>query len=581
MKKRILGVILAMCMLMTFVPCMASTETSGTCGDNVTWTLDNDGVLTVTGTGTIKTTPWSTHQSKILKVVIGEGIENIPRAAFLHCINLCEVTLPDSLKKIDTNAFSSTPQIKKINIPKNVEYIGYFAFRYNKFSEITVDDQNKFFKSINGSLYSKDGATLICYASGKNDEAYVSPDGVTTISRGAMYGAKNLKTITLSDDVIEVGINAFSNTPLLEEISIGANVNKIGGLAIYASKNLTNINVNENNQYFCDVDGILFNKSKTELITYPQAKSDTVYNIPEGTETIIDYAFHCDLLNKITIPQSVNTVYGKTFYFCDNLTSIDVNENNSYYCTVDGDLYTKNKTTFCRYAMGKNDESFTIPSYVNTIGDSAFCGCRNLNNIIIPETVTSIETGAFEDNTFTEITLPSSITAIPVTSFIYCHNLERVNLPKSIKYIANSAFEECESLSDVYYAGSEAEWNEISIDQGNECLTNATIHYNENNISEPAISEATVTASNGEYTFNISIDNVPQGSQLLTVVYNNGAMKGFAPTTITSADNGTTKSVTVSADSADSAKIFIWSDINNMKPLCENKTIEKNAFITQ
>ncbi len=595
MKKRILGAILTLCMLMAFVPCIASAETSGTCGDNVTWTLDN-GTLTISGEGEITSTPWSTYSNDILKVVICENITTIPTFAFSYFSNLKEVSLPDTLEKIASYAFAWCKNLKQLHIPKNVKEIMDFTFRYNYFESIEVDADNQYFSSLNGDLYNKDKTTLVCYAAGKSDEAYVSPAGVTTMGRGAMSGVKNLKTITLSDDVTEIGINAFSNTSLLETINIGANVKSIGNLAIYNNTNLTNINVNENNQYFCDVDGVLFNKSMTELVKYPEAKSNTVYNIPEGTEIIQNYAFSLSSnLEKVTIPQSVNKIYGEAFYFCDNLKSIDVDENNSDYCTVDGDLYTKDKKTLCRYTMGKSDESFTIPNYVNTIDDSALCGCRNLNNIIIPETVTSLGSNAFEDNTFTEITIPNSITVIPPNTFLSCHNLERVNLPKSITNINTDAFESCESLSDVYYAGSEEEWEEISIDSGNSYLTNATIHYNsnsdsnnndnsgnnDNSDSEPAVSEATVTVSNGEYTFNVIIDNVPQGSQILTAVYENGVLKGFTPTTVTADDNGKTKSVTVSADSADSAKVFIWGSLEDLSPLCGSTTIQKNEFITQ
>ena len=142
-----------------------------------------------------------------------------------------------------------------------------------------------------------------------------------------------------------------------------------------------------------------------------------------------------------------------------------------------------------------------IPDSVTSIGAWAFNTCINLTNITIPDSVTSIGTAAFKSCSFTSIKIPDSVTSIGADAFSYCDELESVIIGDgitsigestfdscigltsiiigdSVTSIGNHAFYLCSSLTDVYYAGSEEEWNSITIGNHNEDLLNATIHYN-------------------------------------------------------------------------------------------------------
>ena len=131
-----------------------------------------------------------------------------------------------------------------------------------------------------------------------------------------------------------------------------------------------------------------------------------------------------------------------------------------------------------QYSAGKAGDSFTIPEFVTSIYDRAFYGCRSLTSIVIPDSVTTIGERAFYGcDSLSSIVIPDSVTTIGDYAFYYCTNLSSVVIGESVTTIGDSAFEYC-SITDVYYTGSEAEWQLISISDESWNFTNATKHYN-------------------------------------------------------------------------------------------------------
>ncbi|MFR1848709.1 MAG: leucine-rich repeat domain-containing protein, partial [Hominilimicola sp.] len=135
MKKRILSMMLALSMMVSFMPIIASAATSGTCGDNLTWKLDN-GTLTISGTGEMKnysgnlnqSAPWHSNIKSIKSVVIEKGVTNIGDYAFSWCNSLTSITIPNSVISIGRDAFDNCSSLTSITIPNSITSIGYGAF---------------------------------------------------------------------------------------------------------------------------------------------------------------------------------------------------------------------------------------------------------------------------------------------------------------------------------------------------------------------------------------------------------------------------------------------------------------------
>lgn len=131
MKKKTLSLILALLMVFSLLPVSAlaaNTVQSGSCGDNITWKLDDAGVLTITGTGEMTERPWLSYKDSIKTVVIGDGVTSIFSGAFSGCTRLTEITIPDGIKIIFNGAFSGCTGLTSLVIPSNVEGVGPGAF---------------------------------------------------------------------------------------------------------------------------------------------------------------------------------------------------------------------------------------------------------------------------------------------------------------------------------------------------------------------------------------------------------------------------------------------------------------------
>ncbi|MCD8066450.1 MAG: leucine-rich repeat domain-containing protein, partial [Oscillospiraceae bacterium] len=435
--KKALAMLLVLCFAVSLAPMAlaADEETSGTCGDNLTWSLDTDtGVLTISGTGDMTdyaeyedyeyeeyVAPWDSVKDSITMVVIEEGVSSIGSFSFQECSNLTSVTIPNS-----------------------VEYIGEYAF----------------------------------------------------------WSCGSLKNVTFSDSLITIGESAFYRCSSLTSVTIPSSVTSIGKAAFASCGSLTEIEVSDSNETYCSVDGVLFAKDTTELICYPAGKTATSYTIPDNVSTIEDYAFfacdaltnvtvpsgvayigyaafaYCHYLESITIPDSVTYIGERVFGWCSSLAEILVSAENSYYSSVDGVLFNKSATEFVCYPADKGT-TYVIPDGVLTIGNWAFEGRTNLTSVTIPNSVTSIGKYVFWGcYGLTSVTLPDSVTSIGNYAFIDCSNLTSITITNSVTTIGYGAFSSCSSLSDVYYGGSETEWNAIEISSGNEYLTSANIHYN-------------------------------------------------------------------------------------------------------
>lgn len=245
----------------------------------------------------------------IISVEIPNSVVNIGLGAFEDFRSLKNIIIPDSVTSIGSCAFEGCRNLTNIEIPNSVKVIGIRAFRY-------------------------------CISLTKIE----IPDSVEYIQNFAFNHCENLKDVKIPDSVIDIGSGAFSYCKSLKDVTIPSSVTNIEGHIFNSCSNLLSINVSENNTCYSSLDGILFNKEKTELLEYPAGKS-----------------------GEYVIPNDVISISGFAFGDCNNLTSIE------------------------------------IPDSVTSIGDHAFSNCKNLTSVIIPSSVTSI--GSFYTNFSTVLTI--------------------------------------------------------------------------------------------------------------------------------------------------------------------------------
>lgn len=467
----------------------------------------------------------------LTSVTIPDGVTSIGRGAFSSC-KFTSVKIPDSVISIKEYAFVACYYLTSVMLPKNIKSLGssisetpyeFGVFDFcNNLNDISVSSENKYYSSQEGVLFDKNKTELICYPAGKAQTEYIVPNGVTEIGVGA-FKSCNLENIVLPESLKSIGVAAFQGCDITN-ITIPASVASIGWGSFYQCHYLTDISVSPENNNYSSQDGVLFNKDKTKLIRYPAGKIQEKYVIPNGVKSFDNDTFNnCYRLESITIPDSLlNIITDGPFLFCDNLTEIIVSPGNKYYSSQDGVLFDKNKTALICYPANKSETEYTVPNGVKKICRDAFEDCNNLVNVTISDSVTSIEgyafvnsrlknikmfnsvisigehafancglenvimsnnitslgAGAFyQSGSLKSVTIPNNITTIERNTFLGCKSLTSITIPNTVKSVGNYAFDKCLNLSDVYYTGTEEQWNKIQIGSNNECLTNANIHF--------------------------------------------------------------------------------------------------------
>ena len=333
----------------------------------------------------------------------------------------------------------------------------------------------------------------------------VIEDGVTSIGSQAFYECGNLTNITIPDGITSIGGFAFDGCSSLTEITIPESVTSIGTYAFYKCSSLTEITIPEGVTSIGD--SAFYHCSGLKKITIPDSVTsigDKAFGyctslkeitIPEGVTSIGDYAFsYCDSLTKITIPEGVTSIGDSAFYDCSGLTEITIPEsvtrigdsafkfcNSLTEITIPEGVTSISKSAFEECG---SLTSITIPKSVTKIGNYAFNYCMYLKEITIPEGVTSIGDYAFSSCiSLKEITIPEGVTSIGDNAFSHCGGLTEMTIPKSVTNIGDFAFDSCNKLGDVYYAGTEADWSDVTIGDNNTSLTSATIHFKTPNIT--------------------------------------------------------------------------------------------------
>lgn len=391
----------------------ANEPQSGYCGGegdgtNLAWTLDTEGLLTISGTGKMMdeevNMPWDNYAWSIEAIVIGDGVANIGNSAFEGCYNLksiniangvtsigdsafggcwklTDISIPNSVTSIGKSAFYSCRKLESIIIPSSVTSINGAQFSYcYALSSIIVDGQNKQYDSRNGCNAIIDTKTNALISGCQSSSV---PYGITKIGTYAFLGCSKLTSIVLPSSVSVVDMGAFRDCAGLANITISNGLETIGNEAFDGCASLTHV------------------------------------EIPNSVNRIGANAFwKCTKIKDITIPDSITSIEIGTFNGCSSLTDI------------------------------------TIPNRVTSIDSSAFSGCSSLVSITVPNSVTSIGSGAFNYcSSLVRIAMPSNLKRIEDGLFNECSSLKTIIIPDSVKEIGKNAFLRCKSLGGAYFCG--------------------------------------------------------------------------------------------------------------------------------
>lgn len=473
-KNSILAFVLATLLLLSVFPASAVATFADDSPqriqteDGIVYEVQADNTLTVvdyTGTHDKVTVPsnvdgmpvttighYSFSDTDSLKTItLSEGISTIDEYAFSNCPNLSEVNLPDSLTAISDSSFSYCDSLKKFNIPKGVKTLGSFLFYgfQEVIESINVSPENEVFSSINGVLFDKAGTTLITYPAARTHKNYTLPEstkyiganafdsnenietinfheGLEAIGAAAFSGCSSLKALNLPDSLYVIGDSAFDFCENLKSIRIGANLCYIDLEQVLFVSKLEKFIVSPDNELFCEIDGVLFDKSAKTLIKYPENKAGYYYDIPEGTEVLGRYSFFSNnKLSSITLPDSLKTIEYQAFSNANNLRMVN-------------------------FGTG-----------LTLIEDSAFGACSALEEITLPKTITEIPTSCFAScYSLTKVNIPDNITKIGSGAFSNCEALEVITIPSSVTELGEDIFEKDFDLRKITicgYTGSVAE----------------------------------------------------------------------------------------------------------------------------
>ena len=495
-----------------YTPPVITEIASGTCGENLTWVLTDDGKLTISGTGSMKNysfsqssrAPWFSKASYIKSIVIGEGVTSVGKEAFDDCKYVTSVTIPSTVTNVGENAFSDCSSLTGVYISDLAAWCMIDFYAGGSINNPLYKAGNLY---LNGKLVTElvipDTLSSIGASAFKGCTSLTSvtiPDSVTSIGEGVFNRCANLASVAIPDTVTSIGGSAFMGCTSLTSVTIPNGVTSIGGYAFNSCSSLTNVTIPNSVtsigwEAFAGCTSLVFNeydnakylgneenpfaalieassKSITSCTIHADVRviADFAFNyrkyltsivIPDGVAGIGEYTFRdCSSLTSVTIPDSVTSIGDSAFNGCTSLTSVAIPDSVTsigvyvfYGCTSLTNVTIGNSvTSIGEYAFNgcSSLSSVTIGDSVTSIGIYAFAGCTSLTDVTLPNSMTSIGVAVFRSCTsLTSVTIPNGVTSIGDSAFSGCTSLTDVTIPDSVTSIGNAAFLGCTSLRSV------------------------------------------------------------------------------------------------------------------------------------
>ena len=548
--KRIGSWLLALCLVLTMVPMPARAVVIGTCGENLTWELNGDGKMTISGTGSMDDyymySPWHVYADYIKTLEVAEGVTSIGRSAFAECSKLSEVKFPESLTSIDAYAFTLCA-INEIEIGKNISYIGTNAFLYcSRLTAFHVSEENQYYScSDEPILFDKEKQVLL-QAFSNLSGTYSIPDSVEKIDHQAFLDCWRITELNIGSGVKEIGTYAFGFCSGLDTICFKGSAPAIDAYAFsgvtatvyYPADNSTWTTSARGNYggsltWLPDTstgeeptgnlcgDNVTWTISGSTLTitgegpmwdyssnnapdwsgvtaveirgnvtsvganAFYNADSIETVHIYSDVTTIGSGAFaDCSKLSYVKFPESLQTIEDMAFAGCTNLGSMHTGVTIPDSVTDIGDWAFRGCTYMSKLKLG---------SGLKTIGSEAFYGCEKLTVVSIPDTVTNVGAYAFgECYGLQSVALSEKLLAIPEGLFHNNTSLKAMTIPNSVKTVGDYAFYNCKNMSSVTVGGSVLEIGSMAFA---ECTGIHTMYFNGNAPKIAANAMKNVTAN--------------------------------------------------------------------------------------
>ncbi len=406
--KRIVMAVLSVCLLTVCLflasnEAQAATTASGTCGTNLTWTLDDTGTLTISGSGFMtdytysSKSPWYSYRSSISKVVITDGIYSVGSYAFYSHTAITAVTLPDSVCEIGNSSFYGCSALSQITLPDVLNTLGTYTFyKCTALTSIEV------------------------------------PDSVDTIPTYCFYGCSSLEDISLPYWLDSIGSASFRGCTALKRIAIPECVTTISVNAFYGCSSLK--------QVFFTAEAPTFGSSVFSGVTA------NVYYPNDA-----DYGWTSDLRQNYGgtltwIAAEPGTTAAGT---CGSSQWTFIGYSGELKINGTGTMHTHRADYSCFSSIADEIRTVKLSDGITTISDYAFYGCDNLYTVDVPDSITTVGKYAFARSGLCSIILPDSCTKIADYAFMSCSHLDFVKLTDSVTYIGSYAFYGCSALKSI------------------------------------------------------------------------------------------------------------------------------------
>jgi hypothetical protein len=544
--KNLLSLVMAIAILQLFVnlspmPVLAASPNiidSGACGDNLTWTFNDEGTLTISGEGDMtdwyqptgqahaelaEAVPWYSYRKQIFEVVLENGVTSIGSYAFYEFSNLLSITIPNSvtvtgdfifklctslqnvtfedgsrLNHMSGTEFDEYNSLRNIIIPDGVTEIGDVNTNVTLFfRNIVVPDSVTYIGHSSGNVYYDD---CVIYASkGSYAEDYAKSSNIFFVEVKAEQSDSDFEFYENPNGGITITHYNYSVPDVvIPGVLGGKTVTAIGDEENFPFENqfITSVTIPDTVNY---IGNKAFSNTAISSISIPEGVTEInnstfrycrlLKNITfsNNTTRIGAYAFADSGLDAIGIPANVTSIDDLAFYNCRTLREINVDINNSNYASADGVLFSKDMKTLICYPGDKRSMEYIIPGSVTVISQRAFSYTK-VSKVTIPDEVSDLSY-VFTDATFlSDVNIPTSATSIGPYAFHDCMSLQSIVIPEGITSIDEAAFDGAGLLNIVF--PNSLNFLGMQAFNGNSDLQNITFGEN-----------TTLTSSNFYYTF--------------------------------------------------------------------------------